>query len=97
MGIITGVMADKDYSYMAGRIASVADRVFCLTPDNPRALGASEYANVFTRLGVEAEAYGSVDEAVNAAIIWAREHNKSIISLGSLYMYGEVAEAVKKF
>ena len=96
VGIITGVMADKDYNYMAGRIASVADRVFCLTPDNPRALGASEYANVFTGLGVEAEAYGSVDEAVNAAIIWAREHNKSIISLGSLYMYGEVATAVKK-
>lgn len=96
VGIITGVMADKDYNYMAGRIASVADKVFCLTPDNPRALDASEYAKIFTGLGVNAAAYGSVDEAVNAAIIWAREENKSIISLGSLYMYGEVAKAVKK-
>ena len=96
VGIITGVMADKDYRYMAGRIASVAEKVFCLTPDNPRALKAGEYAKVFESLGVSAEAFDSVEAAVKSALLWAKENNKSIISLGSLYMYGEVLEAVKK-
>lgn len=93
--IITGVMADKDYRYMANRIASVARMVFCLTPDNPRALKAEEYASVFNALGTEAVACESVEIAVSSAIKWARENNAAIVSLGSLYMYCEVAEAVK--
>ncbi|MBE6647670.1 MAG: bifunctional folylpolyglutamate synthase/dihydrofolate synthase [Ruminococcaceae bacterium] len=96
VGIVTGVMADKDYNYMAGRIASVAEKVFTLTPANPRALDAVSYANVFCDLGVSATACESVDKAVEKAIAWAKENNKPIISLGSLYMYCEVAEAVKK-
>ncbi|MBP3375316.1 MAG: bifunctional folylpolyglutamate synthase/dihydrofolate synthase [Clostridia bacterium] len=93
--IVTGVMADKDYKYMASRIASVAEKVFTLTPANPRALDATAYAKVFSSLGVSADACASVSDAVNNAIKWAKENNKPIISLGSLYMYCEVAEAVK--
>ena len=96
VAIITGVMADKDYCYMASRISSVAKKVFCLTPDNPRALKAGEYANVFKTLGVEAVACDSVDSAVSSAIAWAKENEASIVSLGSLYMYCEVAAAIKK-
>ena len=96
VAIITGVMADKDYEYMASRIASVAKRVFCLTPDNPRALSAEKYAAVFARFGVEAIACDSVETAVDSALAWAKKNEASIVSLGSLYMYCEVAEAIKK-
>jgi dihydrofolate synthase/folylpolyglutamate synthase len=96
VAIITGVMADKDYRYMAQRIAAVAKKVFCLTPDNPRALKAEEYAEVFKALGVEAVACDSVDSAVSSAIAWAQENEVSIVSLGSLYMYCEVTAAIKK-
>ena len=96
VAIITGVMADKDYRYMAERIASVAKIVFCLTPDNPRALEAGKYAEVFKELGTEAVACGSVERAVGSAIAWAKENEASIVSLGSLYMYCEVAAAIKK-
>ncbi len=97
VGIITGVMADKDYRYMASRIASVAKKVFCLTPDNQRALTSEKYAEVFKTLGVDAVACNSVGEAVDMAIKWARKNNKTIVSLGSLYMYCEVANAVEKY
>ena len=97
VGIITGVMADKDYGYMAERIASVAKKVFCLTPDNPRALSAEKYSEVFKNLGIDSVACRSVDEAVNSAMEWAKENNAPIVSLGSLYMYREVALAVKKY
>ena len=94
--IVTGVMADKDYRYMAKRIASVAARVFCLTPDNPRALPASEYATVFEGLGVPASAHTTVAEAVRSAITYAKQTDTPVVSLGSLYMYGEVRAAVEK-
>ena len=90
------VMADKDYNYMADRIASVAEKVFCLTPDNPRALSASEYAKVFEQKGIVSVACDSVASAVDGALAFAKENNKPIISLGSLYMYGDIVKALGK-
>ena len=95
VGIVTGVMADKDYRYMASRMSEVGARVFCLTPDNPRALPATEYADVFRELGTKASAHGSVDEAVSDAIKWGRENGLPVVCLGSLYMYGEVIKSIK--
>lgn len=97
VGIITGVMADKDYNYMADRISSVAEKVFCLTPDNPRALSANAYSKVFADKGIASVACDSVPDAVDAAVQWAKENKKPVISLGSLYMYCEVAGAIKKY
>jgi hypothetical protein len=34
---------------------------------------------------------------VGAAVQWAKENKKPVISLGSLYMYCEVAGAIKKY
>ena len=96
VGIVTGVMADKDYKYMAGRISEVAHTVFCLTPDNPRALPSVDYARVFEELGVPSSAYDTVDEAVASALAWAKENNKPVVCLGSLYMYGEIRRSIDK-
>ena len=93
--IVTGVMADKDHGYMAGRIASVAEKVFCLTPDNPRALAAKDYAEEFISLGIDAVACESVPDAVKAAREEAMAREMPIVALGSLYMYGEVVAALK--
>ena len=94
VGIVTGVMADKDYTYMASRIAGVAQTVFCLTPDNPRALPAPDYATVFADLGIPATAHATVEGAVRAAIETARQTGSPVVALGSLYMYGEVRAAL---
>ena len=96
VGIVTGVMADKDYKYMASRMSEVADKVFCLTPDNPRALPSEDYAKVFESLGISAVACDSVARAVACAIEWGRENNAPVICLGSLYMYGEIRRSLKK-
>lgn len=96
VGIVTGVMADKDYRYMASRMAEASSQVFCLTPDNPRALPADDYARVFEDLGVSAVACRSVDEAVAAALKWGKEKGSPVVCLGSLYMYGEIRESIKK-
>ncbi len=96
VGIITGVMADKDYNYMAKRISSVARQVFCLTPDNPRALPSQEYARVFSSLGVDSVSCQSISDAVKTAYAWAEKENSPVICLGSLYMYGDICRALEK-
>lgn len=92
--LVTGVMADKDYYYMAERMAGVAASVACLSPDNPRALPAREYAAVFESLGVPATHHASVADAVKAALTRAKATGAPVVCLGSLYMYGEVKDAL---
>ena len=96
VAILTGVMADKDYPYMAKRIASVAQHVFCVTPDNPRALAAQDYAACFEALGVSASACPSVAQAVADGCAFAKQNAVPLVCLGSLYMYGEVVSALEK-
>ena len=93
---VTGVMADKDYKYMAGRMSEVASCAFCVTPDNPRALSASDFADVFEGLGIPATPCDSVATAITLAKQVATDTNTPIICLGSLYMYCEVYKAIKE-
>ncbi len=96
VNIITGVMADKNYPYMSERISTVANKVFCLTPNNPRALDAEKYASVFRSNGVQAQGYDSIEEAVREAFAAGLNDNIPTVSLGSLYMYGDVIASVRK-
>ena len=93
---LTGVMADKDYRYIASRISEVAETVYCITPNNPRALEGSEYAKVFSELGVEAHPCDSIENAVEAAMREAKSKGAALVCLGSLYMYGEVEAAIRR-
>ncbi len=92
--LLTVVMADKDYAHMAARMAEVAERAFCVRPANDRALDPKRYAEAFRELGIPAEGYATVAEGVLAAAHTASRERKALLCLGSLYMYGEVREAV---
>ncbi len=96
VALLSGVMADKDYTDMVATLAPVCCRAFTLTPDNPRSLPAAEYAAVFARAGIEANGYDTVEEAVRAAVAYARETDTPLFSLGSLYMYAEVTAVLEK-
>ena len=93
--VVTGVMADKDYGYIADRICRVAHKVYCITPDNPRALDSCKYAEEFKSRGVDALGCEAVSEAVFAAVEEAKKASLPVLCLGSLYMYSEIAGAVK--
>ena len=94
--LISGVMADKDYAHMAGRMSEVACRAFTVRPDSYRALSAGEFAKVFNAGGVPAEGFATVKDAVFAAMDAGRKNGKPTLCLGSLYMYGEVKAAVEE-
>ena len=92
--LLTGVMADKDYTNMVSRMAEVAAQAFCVRPANDRALDPAAYAETFRRMGIPAEGYATVAEGVRAAMEVAEREGKALLCLGSLYMYGEVHAAV---
>jgi dihydrofolate synthase/folylpolyglutamate synthase len=92
--LLTGVMADKDYTHMVSRMAEVAERAFCVRPANDRALDPVKYAETFRGMGVPAEGYATVAEGVRAAAEVAAAEGKALLCLGSLYMYGEVRAAI---
>ncbi|MBR2615989.1 MAG: bifunctional folylpolyglutamate synthase/dihydrofolate synthase [Clostridia bacterium] len=94
--VVTGVMADKDYRYIAKRLGQIASEVLCLTPSNPRALKAEEYAKIFREGGIPARAFPSPAEAIAEAMRRADQTGEAILCVGSLYMYGEILEGIRK-
>ena len=95
--VLSGVMRDKDYRYIAGRLSEIADRAFTLTPDNPRALPAEEYAEALRDAGMVADSFPSVEEALLTAMEEAKGCNRTLVCFGSLYTYVDVMKAIKKF
>ena len=93
--VVTGVMADKDYRFIAHKIGEVAKSVVCLTPNNPRALNSKEYAQVFSDMGIDAHAFDTVSLAVSFAVAEGLKTGAAVACLGSLYMYSEVEEALR--
>ncbi len=92
--IFTGVLKDKDYGYIASRLSEVSDFAFTITPDNPRALSAEEYARVLSENGVSAVPCSSVKEALEKGMACAKEKETAMCCLGSLYTYVEVINSI---
>lgn len=90
--LLTGVLRDKDYASIAKDLATVASKAFTLTPDNPRALTAVEYAQVLGEAGIEAVASESISVAFEKAKNAAARDSVPLICLGSLYVYSSLAK-----
>lgn len=88
--VMTGVLRDKDYGVIADRIAEIAERAFVMTPENPRALPAEEYARELKARGVKAEAYPTVRCAFDSAREEAKKNRVPLVCLGSLYVYSSL-------
>ena len=94
--ILTGVLRDKDYMAITDAISEVADSVYTLTPDNPRALSGSELADIYRAKGIKATPCSAVREALTQAVGEAKEKDTPLVCLGSLYLSGEVYNAYKE-
>lgn len=94
---VVGVMADKDHGIMTRTLSKVVREVFCVTPDNARAMDSASLAAEFASAGVVSSSYASVEDGVRAAFERALPDNAPVVLLGSLYMYAEAWSAVRKF
>ena len=94
--LLSGVMRDKDFSSMIDTLAPITDQVYCVRPDNPRALEADAFAAAWREHGVAAEGYPTVILAMRAALEKARESGLPLFILGSLYLYREARDAFRE-
>lgn len=90
---LLGVLADKDAGEMLDLLAPLAERVFVLRPDSPRAMEPEALCAMLAERGVRAEPRASVEEGVDAALAAAGE---AVCALGSLYLCGEVRTAYRR-
>ncbi len=95
--MLMGVMADKEYSLYGDMLESTAEIIFTVTPDNSRALESEVLAACFNEKGICAKSCKSVAEGVKSAINYAKENKLPLIALGSLYMYKEFSEEIRKY
>ncbi len=88
--LFTGVLRDKDYSMIAADLSTVAQRAFVVTPDSPRALAASEYAEVLSSVGINVEFSDNIKDTFEHAVSEAKKQGKPLVCLGSLYLYASL-------
>ena len=87
---IIGVMADKDYKTMLGKVTPLAKRIFTVTPKNPRALDAATLAAYFQDEGMQSvKSCESVLKGAAEALAAAGKADV-ICAFGSFYMAGEL-------
>lgn len=94
--LVTGVMADKDYRPMAEELSPLTEKVFTVTPGNPRALDAEKLAGVYSAAGADAVPCAAVDEGIRLAAEEGRRTGLPVVISGTLYMYAEAAPAVRR-
>ena len=94
VALVTGVLRDKDYTYIARKLSTVASTAFTFTPDSPRALDSKEYASVLSSAGISAISCDSVSSALDKAKEYAKANSCPVICAGSLYAYAEIIENV---
>jgi len=88
MVFLTGVLADKDYPAMMDPLLPLAQEIFTLTPDSPRALPAGELAAHLKDRGVRSAPCAGVEEGLRRARAAAGEGG-AVCMCGSLYTIGE--------
>ena len=92
--LLMGVMADKDYNKYPDLLKERAERVFCIRPENPRALDPAVLASCFAAGGIDAESCEDFREGVKAAYAYAKRERLPLVALGTLYMYSEFTDAL---
>ncbi len=92
--LLMGVMADKDYEKYPALLSDRVEKVFTVTPDNPRALDAGRLAACFANAGIKAKACPSMKDAVRSAYSYADSRGIPLIAMGTLYMYNDFKKAL---
>ena len=102
--LLSGVMADKDHPSMLRTVLPHAAAFVAVTPDNPRALPAAEYASEAVRIAAESPAIDA-NLSICAAQTYAEAARKAgelagpdgiICAFGSLYSIAQTKQALRE-
>ncbi len=92
---LMGMMADKDIDKVLYLMLPFFEKVYTITPSNPRAINSVELAEKIKRLGTNAQ---SLEEAGKSVpdIINSLDNEDTLIVCGSLYLCSDVYNEIKK-
>ncbi len=90
--LIFGVLGDKDYRAMAGRLFPLADRVILTRPNSERALSPDDLRPMAGRFHKDIEVVENPGDALHHSLSLAGEDDL-ICATGSLYLVGEIKKA----
>lgn len=93
--VLTGVLGDKDYAHMYGRLAAQAARFVTVTPRNPRALPAAQLTEMLSALGKPVTACNTIAQGVDAALALTLPDG-AVLCCGSLYLLGDVLDELDR-
>ena len=98
VGLVAGFCGDKDALSHLRVLAPVIKRAWGVAIPNPRSLTADQTVGVMRMAGIdEAAACGGVEEALDAARLWAREADGVVLVCGSLFLAGAALVALDAF
>ena len=93
--VLTGVLGDKDYAHMYGRLAAQAARFVTVTPRNPRALPAAQLTEMLSALGKPVTACDTIAQGVDTALSLTPPDG-AVLCCGSLYLLGDVLDELDR-
>lgn len=88
INIVCGMLRDKNYRDMVGKLASMGSKFVTVEPNNPRAMTAGELKEVVEGFGREAAEAKNIREAVELGLKITSK-DEVLVFCGSLYMIGE--------
>ena len=94
--LVLGVLADKDFDPMIEKLTQITDKIYTVTPNNPRAMTSNDLANYIVKSHPTIEVH-PMDSIKEAAIIASQGTTEDVfIFVGSLYMIGEARTELKR-
>ena len=91
---VMGMMADKDIDKVLLLMLPYFDKVYTVTPSNPRAIKADELASKINRFEHKAESFDSIYDAYDYALK-NTDVNDVLIVCGSLYLCSDIYGYIK--
>ena len=94
--ILIGVLADKDYRSYADMLRPLVNCAFAVAPDSPRALSSEKLAECFNGFGLDTKAFPDIAAGFDEAYSYCKLKQLPLFVIGSLYMYKDIKNALKK-
>ena len=91
LNFVIGVLADKDAEKIASATAYLADKIYAVTPDNPRAMDKEKLAEILRKYNKNTET-ADINIAVKKCMA---DKQRVTIAFGSLSYLKDVKEAVQ--
>lgn len=96
VNFIIGILADKEHEKMLEIMMPFANKIYTITPPNPRGLNGRVLAEEVKTMHEDVFYCETIEEAVKTAIAQSKQDGCPILAFGSLSYLGELKETYKQ-